>query len=186
MNYILHFSMNFKKVNPWSSRVPNTLGLRGFTFSKFIIEKWGKYLDNSTWSRISTYDMILWSHRHLVLQACSVRFPCKCGPRPLRVGRLRGSAPPTSTPLGFQPWAVPAGFSAVSRISPNTLLLSLKEKSWEAPSALRSPCFLLVHLCSKVRPRRNTQFNQNKATLIENPRKMEWNITPIFRWVSKK
>ena len=44
---------------------------------------------------------------------------------------------------------------------------------------------MLVHLCSKVRPRRNTQFNQNKATLIENPRKMEWNITPIFRWVSK-
>lgn len=40
-------------------------------------------------------------------------------------------------------------------------------------------------MCSKVRPRRNTQFNQNKATLIENPRKMEWNITPIFRWFQK-
>ena len=40
---------------------------------------------------------------HLVLQACSGRFPCKCGPRPLRAGRRRGSAPPTATPLGFQP-----------------------------------------------------------------------------------
>ena len=48
-----------------------------------------------------------------VLQACPARFPCKYGPRPLRAGRLRGTDPPTSTPLGFQPWAVPAGFSAV-------------------------------------------------------------------------
>ena len=43
-----------------------------------------------------------------ILQACSVRFPCKCGPRPLRAGRLRGrgSAPTTSLQLGFRPWRI--------------------------------------------------------------------------------
>ena len=52
------------------------------------------------WSRLGTPRVPL---VHLVLQACSGRFPCKCGPRPLRAGRRRGPAPPTATPLGFQP-----------------------------------------------------------------------------------
>ena len=34
-----------------------------------------------------------------VLKACSVRFPCKCGPRPLRAGRLRGCGTAQLTPL---------------------------------------------------------------------------------------
>jgi len=34
-----------------------------------------------------------------VLQACSVRFPCKCGLRPLRAGRLRGRGTAPATPL---------------------------------------------------------------------------------------
>ena len=39
----------------------------------------------------------------LVLQVRSVRFPCKCGLRPLRAGRLRGrgTAPPTPLKLVF-------------------------------------------------------------------------------------
>ena len=49
-----------------------------------------------------------------VLRAVSVQV---C-PRPLRAGRLRGAAPPTSTPLGFSRGAAPAGcFGRVARIS---------------------------------------------------------------------
>ena len=52
---------------------------------------------------------------HPVLQACSARFPCKCGPRPLRAAdsaarprrpRLRWVFSRGPFQLGFRPWAV--------------------------------------------------------------------------------
>ena len=100
-----------------------------------------------------------------VLQACSGRFPCKCGPRPRRAGRLRGSAPPTPTPLGFQPWGRSSwvfgrGQYLAARYS---LSLSLKENNRERLLRLRAPRVFvvsLVHLLVATLPRIQVSLSQ--------------------------
>ena len=69
------------------------------------------------WSRLGTPRVPL---VHLVLQACSGRFPCKCGPRPSTCWPASRTG---SGPVGL----APAGFSAVAYLRNTRLSLDSHE-----------------------------------------------------------